>query len=153
MHGLHVDAQLGPVGKLDAERLQDAKGPDDPLADPPPGVHGEEDPAEGGGQARGEVAVLGDLEVLMEVAPGLGQVLELVEEDRLARPPQTGEHLAPSVPPEQEALERDVHGLDLPLSAHQGRRAGCPHLGYTGSGPGPWPEESTKFGPLIRISK
>ena len=128
VHGVHVDAELGSVGELDAEGLQDPEGPEDPLADASLGVHGQEHPAEGGGQTRGQVAVLGHLDVLVEVAPGLGQVLELVEQDGLSHAPQTGEHLAPPVAAEQEALEGDVHGLDLPLPADQGR--------WTGAGPG-----------------
>jgi hypothetical protein len=62
--------------------------------------------------------------VLVEVAPALGQLLELVQEDRLPHPLETGEHGRAPVAAEPEALEGDVHGLDLPFPPHQSRGPG-----------------------------
>ena len=122
--GVDVDGHLRSAREADREGLQDAEGSADPFADPASGVHGQQDPAEGRGQPDGEVPVLVDLEVLVEVAPALGQLLELVQEHRLPHPPEPGEHGRAPVTAEQEALEGDVHGLDLPLPPHQSRRPG-----------------------------
>ena len=125
VHGVDVDAHLRPSGQAQAEGLQDAERAAYPFADAPAGVHGQQHPPERRGQPYRQVPVLVDLDVLVEVAPALGQLFELVEQHRLAHAPQPGEHLAAPVPAQQQALEGDVHGLDLPLPAHQRRRA-CP---------------------------
>jgi len=73
----------------------------------------------------GELAVLTDLDVLVEVAPTPGALLELVEHDRLADAAQPRQQLTAAVPTEQEPLQGDVHGVDLPVAAHQCRGTGA----------------------------
>ena len=119
-HGLDIDRELGPVGELQAERLEDSERAHDALTDAALRVHRQEDATEPRGQAGGELAVLTDLDVLVEVTPAPGALLELVEHHRLADAAEPGQELAATVPAEQEPLQRDVHGVDLPVPAHQG---------------------------------
>ena len=56
----------------------------------------------------------------MEVAAGLREILELVEEDGLPRTPEAGHELALGIPAAQESLQGDVHGVDFGIPAHQG---------------------------------
>ena len=117
--GVDVDRELGSVGELEVERLEDPECPHDALTDPSLRVHRQEHPAEPRGQAGGELAVLTDLDVLVEVAPAPGALLELVEHHRLADPAEPGQELAAAVPTEQEPLQGDVYGVDLAVPAHQ----------------------------------
>ena len=120
-----VDAQLGPVGDPQGERLQDSERTAYGLADPALGIHAEQDPAEGRRDGRGQVPVLGDLDVFVEVTPPVGQLLEFVQEHRLADAAQTGEELALAIGPPEEPLERDVHVPDGGLAADEGRWPGA----------------------------
>ncbi len=79
VHGLDVDAQLRTVGEPDAEGLEHAERPPHPLADAASGVHRKQDPPEGRGKTRGQVALFGHFDVLVEVASSLGELFELVE--------------------------------------------------------------------------
>ena len=72
--------------------------------------------------------------MFVEEAPGVREVLELVEQHGLPDATQPGEQLAATVTPEEETLQRDVHGVELAVTADQGRRprarpgaVGIPH--------------------------
>ena len=91
-------------------------------------------PAEGRGPR--QVPVHEDLDVLVEVAAGVRELLELVEQHGLADPPQTGQELALAVGPPEKALEGHVHGVDGGLAADE-RRGRVPAPGLYGFRTGP----------------
>ena len=134
-----VDAEFGPVWEPDAEGLEHPESAPHPLADTALGVHREKHPSECRREPRAEVTVLSYLDVLVEVAPAVGDLLELVQHHGLAHTAKTGEHLASPVSTELQSLQCDVHRLDLAVAPDQyaGGRVPAPGLyGFrTGSTP------------------
>ena len=113
----------GPSGRRTEKAFSTPSAATDPLPYSAPGVHREKDTPESCREPGGELTILTHLDVLVEVASCLCELLELVQQDRLADTAKSGKHQTAAVPPGTKALQCDVHRLDLTVSSDERRRA------------------------------